>query len=42
MAVSGSNAGEFFDIFMHIFHPVVTVLLEYLDPTIYNCLVFAF
>ena len=35
MAVPGSNSGKlFFDIFVHLFYPVVTALLEYLDLTI--------
>ena len=42
MEVPGSNAGK---IFFYIYHapflPAVTVLLEYFDPEIYSCLVFA-
>ena len=42
MEVSGSNVGKFFlTFFMYHFYPVVTVLLEYFDPAIYSCLVFA-
>ena len=34
MEVPGSNSSKgFFDIFVHHFYPVVTALLEYLDPT---------
>ena len=36
MEVPVSNSDRFFDIF-HSFHPIVTVLLEYLDFTIYGC-----
>ena len=42
MEVTGSNSGKFFPtFFVHLFYPVVTALLEYLDPAIYTCLVFA-
>ena len=42
MEVPGSNSGKFFfDIFCTPFYPVVTALLEYLDPRFYTCLVFA-
>ena len=43
MEVPGSNSGKFFfrHFFAHLFYPVVTVLLEYLDPRFYTCLVFA-
>ena len=33
---TGSNAG----FFMHLFYLTVTVLLEYINPVIYSCLVF--
>ena len=32
----------FFDIFVHLFYPAVTALLEYLDPTILHLLGFCF
>ena len=38
MEVPSLNAGKFFSI---TFLPAVTVLLEYFNPTIYSCLVFA-
>ena len=38
MEVAGSNTGRIFNLFIYF---AVTVLLEYLNPTIYNCLVFA-
>ena len=38
MKVPGLNSGEFFDIFMYFFYPMVAVLLEYLNPTIYGSL----
>ena len=38
MEVAGSNPGDFSDIFAHVFHLSVTVLLEYLDH-IFTCLV---
>ena len=42
MEIPSSNASSLlFDIFHAPFYPTVTVLLEYFDPTIYNCLVFA-
>ena len=42
MEVPGSNSGEFFSIFFaHLFYPVVTVLLEYLDPEILHMLSFS-
>ena len=34
MEVPGSNPGKFFDVFVHFFYPVVTALLEYLNPMI--------
>ena len=35
MEVPGSDSGNFFSTFFaHFFYPVVTALLEYLDPTI--------
>ena len=38
----GSNAGKFFlTFFMNFCYPVVTVLLEHFNPTIYSCLIFA-
>ena len=45
MEVPGSNSGEFFffpDIFCTLFYPMVTALLEYLDPTILYLLGFCF
>ena len=37
----GSNFGKvFLDIFVHLFYPVVTALLEYLNPTILHLLGF--
>ena len=42
MEVPGSNSGNFFSTFSCIFYPTVTVLLEYLDPTIYSCSFFCF
>ena len=38
MEVPGSNSGELLFFFAHLFYPMVTALLEYLNPT---CLVFA-
>ena len=43
MEVPGSNFGKFFfNIFAHIYYPVVTALLEYLDPVILHLLSFCF
>ena len=42
MEVPGSNSGKLFlTFFAHLYYPVVTALLEYLDHVIYTCLVFA-
>ena len=42
MEVPGLNSGKSFsDIFCTPFYPMVTALLEYLDPRFYTCLVFA-
>ena len=43
MEVPGLNAGHnFFSTFlMQPFYPAVTILLEYFNPVIYSCLVFA-
>ena len=38
MEIPGLNDGKTF--FMHLFYLAVTVLLEYFNPAIYNCLVF--
>ena len=38
MKVPGSNPGG---LFAHVFHFLVTVLLEYLDRVCFTCLVFA-
>jgi len=43
--IAGSNSSQyfifiFFQHFVHLFNPGVTVLLEYLDPAIYTRLVF--
>ena len=36
----GSNTGKFFStFFIHLFYPVVTVLLEYFNPLFGFCLV---
>ena len=43
MEVPGSNPGKLFSTFFaHLFHPVVTALLEYLDPAILHLLSFCF
>ena len=43
MEIPGSNSGKFFfDIFAHLFYPMVTALLEYLDPAILHLLSFCF
>ena len=43
MEAPGSNSGKiFFDIFCTSFYPVVTALLEYLDPAILHLLSFCF
>ena len=46
MEVPGSNSGKFcfFRHFLHtsVFYPVVTALLEYLDPAILHLLSFCF
>ena len=44
MEVPGSNSGKFFffDIFAHLFYPVVNALLEYLDPANLHLLYFGF
>ena len=48
MEVPGSNSGKFFfcffslTFFAHLFYPVVTALLEYLDPVILQLLSFCF
>ena len=44
MEVPGSNYGKFFfsTFFAHLFYPVVTALLEYLDPAILHLLSFCF
>ena len=43
MEVPGSNSGKFFsNIFCTLFYPMVTALLEYLDPTILHLLSFCF
>ena len=35
MEVPGLNSGKLFsNIFMYLFYPAVTALLEYLDPTV--------
>ena len=40
MEVPGSNSGKFFsDIFVHLFYPAVTALLEYLDLVILQMVV---
>ena len=39
--LNSSTGKFFFNIFHAPFYPVVTVLLEYFDPVIYSCLVFA-
>ena len=41
MEVPSLNPGEFSFQHFHTFYPTVTVLLEYFDPVIYNCLNFA-
>ena len=41
MEVPGSNGKFFLDIFAHLFYPVVTALLEYLDPMILHLLSFS-
>ena len=44
MEVPGSNSGKLFfsTFFAHFFYPVVTALLEYLDPVILHLLSFCF
>ena len=44
MEVPGSNSGQLFfsTLFMHLFFPPVTALLEYLDPAILHLLGFCF
>ena len=43
MEVPGSNSGKFFSAFFaHLFYPVVTALLEYLDTAILHLLSFCF
>ena len=43
MEVPGSNSGKFFlTFFAHLFYPVVTALLEYLNPAILHLLSFCF
>ena len=45
MEVPGSNSGKLFffsTFFAHLFYPVVTALLEYLDPAILHLLSFCF
>ena len=44
MEVPGSNSGKcfFLTFFAHLFYPVVTALLEYLDPAILHLLSFCF
>ena len=40
MEVPGKTQASFFlTFFMHLFYPMVTVLLLYFDPAIYSCLV---
>ena len=42
MVVPGSDFGKSFStVFMHLFNPMVTVLLEYPNSVIYSCLTFA-
>jgi len=46
MEIASLNSSQYFyfifsNIFMHFCNPEVTVLLEYLDPTIYTRLVFS-
>ena len=41
MEVPGSNTGKvFLTFFVHLFYPMVTALLRYLDPTILHLFVF--
>ena len=43
MEVPSLNSGKFFSTFFaHLFYPVVTALLEYLDPAILHLLSFCF
>ena len=42
MEIPGSNTGKFYStFFMHLFYPMMIVLLEYFDHVIYSCLEFA-
>ena len=43
MEVPGSNSGKFFSTFFaHLFYPLVTALLEYLNPVNLHLLGFCF
>ena len=43
MEVPGSNSGKvFLTFFVHLFYPMVTALLEYLNPTILHLFGFCF